>query len=181
MGSYWLVMLAVYLCGRSSISASGESQLSEKSSEIVGNTTTENLISSKQAKEVISLGAETKTENPIGSKPAKEVITLGTETFSNHVRQGNHFVLFYAPWCAHSFRLQSTWNKLAESPDFDGKVTIARLDCESNKEICKDYEIKGYPTLLWIKNAVKVKQYSEERNYVHLSSFIREMIDQTAE
>ncbi|GJQ69964.1 hypothetical protein Trydic_g22483 [Trypoxylus dichotomus] len=152
MSSYWLVTLGVCLCARSAISASIEGQLSDKTSETVENST---------------------IENPIDSKPAKEVITLGAETFSDHVGQGNHFVMFYAPWCGHSVRLEPTWKELAESPEFDGKVTIARVDCESNKKICNDYKIDRYPTLLWIKNGIKVDRFSKERTYENLSSFIK--------
>ncbi|KRT83771.1 Thioredoxin, partial [Oryctes borbonicus] len=112
------------------------------------------------------------------SEPPKEVTHLTVETLPEYVKDGNHFVKFYAPWCAHSFRLEPIWNKIAEAPEFEGKVSLARVDCDDNKSLCKDYDIKGYPTLIWLKDGKVVRKYAGTRTHRNIISFIREMINE---
>ena len=59
------------------------------------------------------------------------------------------FVKFYAPWCGHCKKLAPTWEQLSE--DFGDKINVAKVDCtsEANKQLCKDYDIKGFPTLIY--------------------------------
>ncbi|KAI9006372.1 thioredoxin-like protein [Hyaloraphidium curvatum] len=57
------------------------------------------------------------------------------------------FVKFYAPWCQHCQKLMPTWDKLGQNPDVKGKVRIGKVDCTSSKELCKRFEVKGYPSL----------------------------------
>lgn len=74
--------------------------------------------------------------------------------------KGRHFVKFYAPWCGHCQRLAPTWDQLAQSFEFDTSVKISKIDCTVNSLSCKHYQIKGYPTLLWIVDGKVLDKYS---------------------
>ena len=79
---------------------------------------------------------------------------------------GRHFVDFYAPWCGHCQLLAPIWDQLALSFEHDTSVKISKLDCTTNALSCKKYEIKGYPTLLWIVDGKVVDKYSGIHSYI---------------
>ncbi|MEQ2271314.1 hypothetical protein XENORESO_002504, partial [Xenotaenia resolanae] len=59
-------------------------------------------------------------------------------------------VEFYASWCGHCMVFSPTYKKLArDTQEWKPAVNIAAIDCaaEDNKQICRDYEITGYPTI----------------------------------
>lgn len=113
----------------------------------------------------------------IGDVPKSEqgLIELTEATFGKHVAQGKHFVKFYAPWCGHCQRLAPTWDELAKSLEYDTTVKIAKIDCTQFKPICQDFEVKGYPTLLWIEDGKKIEKYSGPRSHEDLKAYVEKM------
>lgn len=99
---------------------------------------------------------------------------LTDETFADHIATGNHFVKFYAPWCGHCKNLEPTWNELANSLEYDPSVSISRIDCTQYRSICQEFEVKGYPTLLWIVDGKKVEKYSGSRSVKAFKDFVEE-------
>jgi thioredoxin domain-containing protein 5 len=83
-------------------------------------------------------------------------LELTEQTFEKHVSFGYHFVKFYAPWCGHCQKLAPTWDELANSLRNDDIVSISKIDCTRHRSICGQFDIKGYPTLLWIEDGKKV-------------------------
>jgi len=100
------------------------------------------------------------------------LIDLTDETFADHVAVGNHFVKFYAPWCGHCQRLEAGWTELANSLEYDPSVSISRIDCTQHRPICKDFDVKGYPALLWIVDGKKIEKYSGARALEDFKKFI---------
>lgn len=47
---------------------------------------------------------------------------------------------------------------LAESLSHNDAVSISKVDCTLHKTICNEFDIKGYPTLLWTEDG-KVVSY----------------------
>lgn len=99
---------------------------------------------------------------------------LTDETFKDHVAIGNHFVKFYAPWCGHCQRLEPAWNELANTLSYDPTVSISRIDCTQHRPICQDFEVKGYPTLLWIVDGKKEEKYTGSRSVEAFKEFIEQ-------
>jgi len=56
-------------------------------------------------------------------------------------------VEFFAPWCGHCQQLSPIYSRVAEN--LHGIVTIGAVDCDvdSNKGLCGQYGIQGFPTL----------------------------------
>lgn len=84
------------------------------------------------------------------------LLELTEDTFEKHVSSGHHFVKFYAPWCGHCQKLAPTWDELANSLRHDDSVSISKIDCTQYRNVCGQFNIKGYPTLLWIEDGKKV-------------------------
>lgn len=63
---------------------------------------------------------------------------------------------------------------MANSLEYDPSVSISRIDCTQYRPICKDFDVKGYPTLLWIVDGKKVEKYSGARSIDDFKKFIEE-------
>lgn len=109
------------------------------------------------------------------AKADQGLIELTEATFGKHVSTGKHFVKFYAPWCGHCQRLAPTWDELAQSLEYDQSVTIAKIDCTQHRPTCQDFEVKGYPTLLWIEDGKKVEKYAGARTHEDLKAYVEKM------
>lgn len=104
------------------------------------------------------------------------LVELTDVNFAQHISSGNHFVKFYAPWCSHCQRLAPIWDKLAMKLRDNHSVSIAKLDCTAYRPICKDFEVKSYPTLLWIEDGKKIEKYSGDRNVEDLYLYVQKML-----
>ncbi|EDW51425.1 thioredoxin domain-containing protein 5 homolog [Drosophila sechellia] len=105
-----------------------------------------------------------------------KVVDLTEDTFAKHVSSGNHFVKFFAPWCSHCQRLAPTWEDLAKELVKEPAVTISKIDCTQFRSICQDFEVKGYPTLLWIEDGKKIEKYSGARDLSTLKTYVEKMV-----
>jgi thioredoxin domain-containing protein 5 len=59
-----------------------------------------------------------------------------------------------------------TWEELAQSLDETLGVTVGKVDCTVHRSVCNEFEVKGYPTLLWIEDGVKVCGYTHKSYYI---------------
>ena len=56
-------------------------------------------------------------------------------------------VKFQAEWCGACKSMKEDYDGLATQMKGYGSVLIANVDCPANQDLCKGFEIKGYPTL----------------------------------
>ena len=61
------------------------------------------------------------------------------------------FIKFYAPWCGHCQRMSASWGEFADKHREAGDLNVGKVDCTGDKakDICQDYDVRGYPTLLF--------------------------------
>jgi len=109
-------------------------------------------------------------------EPTQGLLELTEDSFEKHIATGKHFVKFYAPWCGHCQKLAPVWEKLAETLEFEPDISIAKLDCTQYRSICNQFDIKGYPTLLWIEEGKKVDKYQGQRTHEDLKSYVNKML-----
>jgi len=66
------------------------------------------------------------------------------------------------------------WSLLADEHEDDEDILIGKVDCtkDSNKSLCKDYGVTGYPTLLY-GDAIDMREYKGGRELQEL----REVVD----
>lgn len=79
----------------------------------------------------------------------KNIIEATSRSFDRIVHRSNYtsLVEFYAPWCGHCKNLAPTMKKVAKKLDGLVQVVTVNCDLESNKPLCGEYEVKGFPTL----------------------------------
>lgn len=63
---------------------------------------------------------------------------------------------FWATWCGPCKMIAPILEDLA--PVYDGKLTIAKLDVDSNPQTATKFQIRSIPTLLIFKNGQVVDQ-----------------------
>ncbi|XP_055523496.1 thioredoxin domain-containing protein 5 homolog [Wyeomyia smithii] len=108
-------------------------------------------------------------------KPVSALVELTDDTFAKHISSGKHFVKFFAPWCGHCTKLAPTWEQLAETLQHDTSISVSKIDCTQYRPICTDFEVKGYPTLLWIEDGKKIEKYSGARTHEDLKAYVSKM------
>ncbi|XP_035828844.1 thioredoxin domain-containing protein 5 homolog [Aplysia californica] len=125
--------------------------------------------------EAVEQAPEGKPEVP---EPKSALVTLTDDTFAEHVAEGGHFVKFYAPWCGHCKKLAPVWEELAETFGHVEDVSIAMIDCTRSQVICKQYEIRGYPTLVWFVDGKQKDKYQGARTHEALKKFVAERMEE---
>jgi protein disulfide-isomerase-like protein len=88
------------------------------------------------------------------------------------------FANFYAPWCVWCQRLEPTWEAFAERMAIDEMpVSVIKIDCMENKNLCMDEKIQAFPTLRMFKHAtVQPPDYRSDRTLDALTEFINSRI-----
>lgn len=94
-----------------------------------------------------------------------------SRTERRRLRNFSSELFFFAGHCQ---KLAPTFEELARSLEHDTTVTIAKLDCTEYRPICKDFDVKGYPTLLWLENGKKVDKYSGPRSIEDLKAYVEQ-------
>ncbi|XP_059058622.1 thioredoxin domain-containing protein 5 homolog [Achroia grisella] len=99
-----------------------------------------------------------KSDSPENVKESSEVkIYSGMAYFTDQniekfVSKGQHFIMFYAPWCKASQKVAPIWAELAVEYAHNEYIQIGKVNCMDNDITCKNFDIKEFPHLLWIVN-----------------------------
>jgi thioredoxin 1 len=79
-----------------------------------------------------------------------KVKTFTDGSFDEEIKNGVVLVDFWAEWCGPCRRLAPTVDALAG--EFDGRITVAKLNVDENPSVPSRFMIRGIPTLLIFKD-----------------------------
>ncbi|XP_023945988.2 thioredoxin domain-containing protein 5 homolog [Bicyclus anynana] len=126
--------------------------------------------------EAFTLKAEVAdTEKPGDVKIYSGMAHLNDQNVEKFLSTGQHFVMFYAPWCKVSQRLAPVWAELAAQFSHNNYIQIGKLNCLDNETTCKNFDIKQYPYLVWIVNG-RVMGVTDADTLGELKLYVEKML-----
>ena len=89
--------------------------------------------------------------------------------FKESTKNGKVFTLFYANWCGHCKNMKPNWVNAANQVNTNGQQKMVMVDLGDKDELAqeqlrKDYNIRGYPTIVDLDGGKQVGEYSGERS-----------------
>jgi len=85
------------------------------------------------------------------------LIHLTSEDFDEKISAGKVLVDFWADWCGPCKMVAPVIEELAA--EFEGKVTVAKLDVDSEGPIATRYDVRGIPTVILFKDGIEVQRF----------------------
>ncbi len=89
--------------------------------------------------------------------PAELIKHLDASSFTAETQKGLVMVDFWATWCPPCRQMAPILDEVAK--DVAGKVTLAKVDVDKNRELASQYNIQGIPTLILFKDGKEVARY----------------------
>ena len=97
-----------------------------------------------------------------------------SDKFLSVRKEGMWLMKFYAPWCGHCKKLEPVWKHVAQSLGDTG-VRVARVDCTRFTKVATEFNIRGYPTILFLKGE-DTYIYEGDRTREDLVAFTRRLM-----
>ena len=116
-----------------------------------------------------------------------EVVDLIPSNFDKFALSGKPaLVEFFAPWCVmlklissiqtdgysrcgHCKKLAPVWTKLAT--EMQHKLTIAEVNCDDHKALCKEQDVEGFPMLFLYSAGGQKTEYTGSRKLEVMKSW----------
>lgn len=77
---------------------------------------------------------------------------------------------FWAEWCGPCKMIAPTLDEVAK--EYDGKITVAKVNVDNNQAIPAKFGVRGIPTLILFKNGVPAAQKVGALSKGQLTAFI---------
>jgi len=83
---------------------------------------------------------------------------------------------FWAPWCGPCKVLGPIIESVQEHYDQNPDVEIEKVNVDENREMAMDFNVRGIPTVVIMKDGEVVKQFSGVKQKTEIVSLINEAL-----
>jgi protein disulfide isomerase family A protein 3 len=106
---------------------------------------------------------------------ASDVLEFHDSDFADKAKEHDIILVeFYAPWCGHCKRLAPEYEKAATKlKDNDPPVSLAKVDCTSDKATCDKFGVSGFPTLKIFRHGELSSDYEGPREADGIVKYMR--------
>lgn len=94
----------------------------------------------------------------------------------DQLKSGLSLVEFYASTCTHCKDMAKVWHKLEKFYKKDREIKLLSINCNRVRSLCHKYNVRNYPTILWIDNGKAIKKFGGERSVQGFQEFIEKML-----
>ncbi|KAH8365901.1 hypothetical protein KR093_006999, partial [Drosophila rubida] len=112
------------------------------------------------------------------------LLVLGTPAISSRVlelsdrfidvrHEGQWLVMFYAPWCGYCKKTEPIFALVAQALHATN-VRVGRLDCTKYPAAAREFKVRGYPTIMFIKGNMEFT-YNGDRSKDELVDYALRM------
>lgn len=70
-----------------------------------------------------------------------------SDRFIDIKHDGQWYVMFYAPWCAHCKRTEPIWGHVAQAL-VNTNIRVGKIDCSRFTAAGQHFKIQSYPTIM---------------------------------
>ena len=94
----------------------------------------------------------------------------GFETFDNN--SDNELVLIHMKGCGYCVKLMPEWEAAEKENKTDIKMRAVERTQDDGPALCKKHDIRGFPTILLIRNGEKIDSYEGDRSKSGILDFL---------
>lgn len=104
------------------------------------------------------------------------IFDTSIETFDSDVIEASHqypiLVDLWADWCPPCIVIAPLLKQVIES--YDDKIALAKLEVDEGKnmKIAGQYQVRGFPTVLFIQNGEEKARFSGAQSVSFIENFI---------
>tara|TARA_B100000029_G_scaffold503265_1_gene579890 strand:- start:64 stop:1077 length:1014 start_codon:yes stop_codon:yes gene_type:complete len=101
-------------------------------------------------------------------------ISVNVQSRNQSSNQSNMvLMLFYSPSCPHCLNFLPLWEQLKELLINSSNLTLTDINCTEHKNLCRRYNIKGVPTLVFF-NGNENQKYTGKRTHKEIIEFLKQ-------
>ncbi|KAF9315310.1 protein disulfide-isomerase precursor, partial [Podila horticola] len=102
-------------------------------------------------------------------------VELNEKDFLDHIADTDLVMInFYTSWCRHCQSLEPEFEKAAKEIDGEN-IIMAKINCETHSNLCKDHAVRAYPALKIYKKG-KVTNYTGLRKADDIVTYMRKQV-----
>lgn len=111
---------------------------------------------------------------PIPVNPLPNEVQVQTQVNTQNVND-NKLKLFYATWCGYSKQFFPVWEQIKQhvSNNPELQTHCEQYDCDKDNNICSEYGIEGFPTVVLVKKDGSKIMYTGERSVSAVINFVK--------